>query len=110
MTRLFGKGLDRLAPLGRRYDEEGTQAMRLVNGVAGVGWLSVALCLLACWSLVVLAIGLIFRVSRSVAPPRLAGQGAAALDPAQVAAQRFACGELDEAAYQARGEAVDDVR
>lgn len=74
------------------------------DGMGWGGWVLMSLMMVAFWALVILAVVAIFRGSADAgarpAPHR---------DPVQILDERFARGEIDEADYHARKDALRDV-
>ena len=70
------------------------------DGISWGGWLVMLLGMVAFWGLVVWAVVVLFRDTRSVDSWR------AHRDPLDALDERFARGEIDETEYQARAEVL----
>lgn len=76
------------------------------EGTGWVGWLTVALIIVACWSLVGFAVVRIFRGDGASGPHSVPRDH----DPMQILDRRLACGDIDAAEYNARRNMLKAVR
>lgn len=73
--------------------------------MGGAGWLVMTLFMVGFWTLVIAALAVIFRGTRSDGPPAMTGRR----DPVDILDERLARGEIDSDEYQARKAALRRV-
>lgn len=71
------------------------------DGAGWGGWLVMTIAMIAFWAMVIVAVVVLFRGSKSSGQDSSPRQ-----DPMDILNERFARGEIDEDEYQARGAAL----